>query len=129
MTTKQVLAIVAVLAAFAALLAWLVPASRSGFGIAAAAFALATWTLPALRFALAKQPKTSLASVGLVIHVVALAALFSAAGLWLAALALVFADNSAWAWRAILAVIVFWPTACLVTMLSGRRPPRTDERR
>jgi len=101
----------------------LVPASGRIIDIGAAVFALATWIVPALRLALAKKPRSSLASVGLSIHIIVLAACLSAVGLLLALLTLVFASAADWAWPAILVIAAFWGTGIGLLAIGQRCSP------
>ncbi len=107
-----------------------VPASARIIDIGAAVFAAATWIVPPLRLATykSKKPGSSLAAVGMTIHIVFLAAVLSAAGLVLALLTLVFAGGGDWAWRAIFAIVVFWVVG-FTTIAVGRRsqPAKADQ--
>jgi hypothetical protein len=107
-----------------------VPASARIIDIGAAVFAAATWIVPPLRLATykSKKPGSSLAAVGMTIHIVVLAAVLSAVGLTLALLTLIFAGGGDWAWRAIFAIIVFW-VASFAAIAVGRRtqPAKADQ--
>jgi hypothetical protein len=95
-------------AALSVIFEFLVPSSARIIDAAALVFAVATWTVPALIYALIPKAKTSLAAVGRVIGMVVQAACLSAIALWLALVTLVFAPAQHWAWPAILTVVAFW---------------------
>jgi len=86
----------------------LVPSSARIIDVAALVFAVATWTVPALIYALIPKAKTSLAAVGRVLGLVVQAACLSVIALWLALVTLMFAAEQHWAWPAILTVVAFW---------------------
>jgi hypothetical protein len=68
--------------ALGVILELVVPASARVIDIGAAVFAAATWIVPPLRLATykSKKPGSSLAAVGMTIHIVVLAAVLRAAG-------------------------------------------------
>jgi hypothetical protein len=125
MNWKPILAVVLLLVAAGVSVEWLVPASGRVIDIGAAVFAVATWIVPLLRFALARKARTSLAAVGFTLHVVFLAACLSATGLLLALLTLAFAPTADWAWFAILGVAAFWVAGGVLVYGGGRRSPQT----
>jgi hypothetical protein len=125
MNWKPILAVVLLLVAAGVIVEWLVPASGRIIDIGSAIFAAATWIVPPLRFAMARKQRTSLAAVGLTIHVVFLAACLSAIGLLLALLTLVFAPTANWAWFAILGIAAFWVAGGVLVYGGGRRAPQT----
>jgi hypothetical protein len=124
MNWKPILAVVLLLVVAGAILELLVPASGRIIDIAAAVFAVATWIVPLLRLALARKRKTSLAAVGFTVHLFALAVGFSAVGLLLALLTLVFAQSADWAWLALLGIAAFWVLAGLLLYAGSRRGPQ-----
>jgi L-asparagine transporter-like permease len=85
------------------------------FAGAALVCGLATWIVPLLRLALSRKPRSSLEAVGFTIGVFVVAAYMSAAGLVLALLAFVFAQDTSLARFGLLAIAVFW--VCLGTMI------------
>jgi hypothetical protein len=123
MNWKPVVVVVLLLVGLGVMLETLVPASGRIIDIGAAVFALATWIVPPLRLAMARKPRSSLASVGLTIHIVVLAACLSAIGLLLALLTLVFASAANWAWPAILVIAAFWGTGVGLLAIGQRSPP------
>jgi hypothetical protein len=129
MSWKPIVAVVLLLVGLGVMLETLVPASGRIIDIGAAVFALATWIVPPLRLALAKQRRSSLASVGLTIHLVVLAACLSAIGLLLALLTLVFASAANWAWPAILVIAAFWGTGVGLLAVGRRNSPPTGPRK
>jgi hypothetical protein len=107
-----------------------VPASARFIDIGAAVFAAATWIVPPLRLATykSKKPGSSLAAVGMTIHIVFLAAVLSAIGLTLALLTLIFAGGGDWACRAIFAIVAFWVAGCAVIAFGRRsQPAKADQ--
>jgi hypothetical protein len=129
MNWKPVVAAAVLLVGVGVMLETFVPASGRIIDIGAAVFALATWIVPALRFAFARKRRSSLAAVGFTIHIVVLAACLSAIGLLLALLTLVFASASNWAWPAILIIAAFWGTGVVLLSIGGRRSPPAGPRR
>jgi hypothetical protein len=103
----------------------LVPASARIIDAGAAFFAVATWVVPALVYALIanRKPKTttpSLAAVGRAIGFVIHAACLSAVALLLAVITLVFAPERYWAWPAILTVVAFWIAGAVLLNVGSR---------
>jgi hypothetical protein len=129
MNWKPVGVVALLLVGLVVMLETLVPASSRIIDIGAAGFALATWIVPALRLAMARKPRSSLASVGLTIHIVVLAACLSAIGLLLALLTLVFASAANWAWPAILVIAAFWGTGVALLAIGQRWSPPPGLRR
>jgi hypothetical protein len=129
MNWKPVVVVVLLLVGVGVMLETLVPASGRIIDIGAAVFALATWIVPPLRLATARKPRTSLASVGLSIHVIVLAACLSAVGLLLALLTLVFASAANWAWPAILVIAAFWGTGVAWLAIGQRSSPHAGRRK
>jgi hypothetical protein len=121
MNWTPVIAIALALVALVTMLEAFVPASAGMIDIGAAVFAAVTWIVPALRLFLARNTKrkSSLAGVGLVVHVVALAACFSALGLLFALLTLLFGRTDHWSSLAIPAIAAFWGSA-IGLLLIGR---------
>jgi hypothetical protein len=129
MNWKPVVVVVLLLVGVGVMLETLVPASGRIIDIGAAVFALATWIVPPLRLALARKPRSSLASVGLSIHIIVLAACLSAVGLLLALLTLVFASAANWAWPAILVIAAFWATGVGWLAIGQRSSPPAGPRK
>jgi hypothetical protein len=123
MNLKPVVVVALLLVGLGVMLETLVPASGRIIDISAAVFALATWIVPPLRLALAKKRRSSLASVGLTIHIIVLAACLSAIGLLFALLTLVFASAANWGWPAILVIAAFWGTSVGLLAIGQRSPP------
>jgi hypothetical protein len=129
MNWKPTLAVALLLVAAGVIVESLVPASGRMIDIGLAIFALATWIVPPLRFAIGGNKKrSSLASVGFTIHVFALAACLSAIGLLLALLTLLFAQTANWAWLAILGIAAFWVAAAVLIYVGGPRSPPAGAR-
>jgi hypothetical protein len=129
MNWKPVAVVALLLVGLGVMLETLVPASGRIIDIGAAVFALATWIVPPLRLAMAGKPRSSLASVGLTIHIIVLAACLSAIGLLLALLTLVFASAANWAWPAILVIAAFWGTGVGLLAIGQRRSPPAGPRK
>jgi hypothetical protein len=126
MNWKPVVVVALLLIGVGVMLETLVAAGGRIIDIGAAVFALATWIVPPLRLAMAKKRRSSLASVGLTMHIVVLAACLSAIGLLLALLTLVFASASEWAWPAMLVIAALgnghWFACCRSPLSTGRVP-------
>jgi len=99
------------------------PAFPDLLAMGAAFFGAATWIIPGLRYLLSgrKAPHASLAAVGRVIGFVVLAGCFSAAGLLLALLGLMFAERTGWAWLGLGAIIGFWVVLALAIGIGPSR--------
>jgi len=78
--------------------------------VATAAFAVAAWVVPPVRYALSfrKGPRDSLSVVGRVIGLFVLTALLSAIAVVLALLTLVFSERTGWGWFGLGAIGVYW---------------------
>jgi hypothetical protein len=107
---KPVYAVALLVVALSLLSELWVPGADYVIGIAAVLSGLATWIVPLLLIALSwsRTPQSSLAGVGFSIRIFVAAACFSAIGVWLALLTLVFAQNRNHAWIALLLIGVFW---------------------
>lgn len=128
MKLVRLIGIVALAAAgLGAIFEFLVPSSARIIDAGALVFAVATWTVPALIYALAPKAKTSLAAVGRVIGFVVQAACLSVIALSLALVALVFAPDKYWAWPAILAVVAFWILGAVLLGVGGSIARRRQE--
>jgi hypothetical protein len=123
MNWTPVIAVAMSLIASGVVLEAFVPASAEIIDIGAAVFAAATWIVPALRVFLArnKKRKSSLAGVGFVVHVVALAACFSALSLLSALLTFLFGRTDNWSWLAIPAIAAFWGLAIGMLVIARYR--------
>jgi hypothetical protein len=116
----------------------LVPGADRFVAIVAVTCAVATWVAPLLVLALSwnQKPRTSLAGVGFTIRLVVIAASFSAVGIWLALLTLVFAQDRTYGWIALLLIGVFWLWVAVMLVVGDRRrkpgqdvtPPRRKKR-
>jgi uncharacterized membrane protein YbhN (UPF0104 family) len=93
------------------------PAIDDVLSVATAAFAVAAWVVPPIRYVLSfrTKPRDSLSVVGRVIGLVVLAAILSAVALVLALLTLVFSERSGWGWFGLGAIGAYW--LALVTFL------------
>jgi hypothetical protein len=100
-----------------------VPGADRFVAIAAVTFGVATWVAPLLVLALSwnQKPRTSLAGVGFTIRLFVIAASFSAAGIWLALLSLVFAQDRTYGWIALLLIGVFWLWVAVMLVVGDRR--------
>ena len=107
---KPVYAVALLVVALSLLCELWVPGAAYVIGIVAVLSGLATWIVPLLLIALSwtREPRTSLAGVGFTIRVFVAAACFSAIGVWLALLTLVFAQDRTHAWIALILIGVFW---------------------
>jgi cation transporter-like permease len=68
-----------------------------------------------------QKPRASLAGVGFTIRLFVVAACFSASGVWLALLTLVFAQDKTYAWIALLLIGVFWLWVAVMLVVGDRR--------
>jgi len=117
----------------------LVPGGDGIVAIAAVTFGVATWVAPLLVIALSwnQKPRSSLAGVGFTIRLFVVAVCFSASGVWLALLTLVFAQDRTYAWVALLLIGVFWLWVSVMLYVGDRRRqpgqegarPRSKKRR
>ncbi len=107
----------------------LVPGGDGIVAIAAVTFGVATWVAPLLGIALSwnQKPRSSLAGVGVSIRIFVVAACFSAGGVWLALLTLVFAQDRTYAWIALLLIGVFWLWVAVMLVVGDRRRQRGQE--
>ena len=107
----------------------LVPGGDGIVAIAAVTFGVATWVAPLLGIALSwnQKPRSSLAGVGVSIRIFVVAACFSASGVWLALLTLVFAQDRTYAWIALLLIGVFWVWVAVMLVVGDRRRERGQE--
>jgi MFS family permease len=107
---KPVYALALLVVALSLLCELWVPGADYVIGIAAVLSGLATWIVPLLLIALSwsRKPQSSLAGVGFTIRIFVAAACFSAIGVWLALLTLVFAQDRTHAWIALFLIGVFW---------------------
>src|SRR5271165_4607523 len=104
------------------------PAIDDVLAAATAAFAVAVWVVPPVRYLLSfrKKARNSLAVVGRVIGLFVLAGLLSAIALVLALLTLVFSQHTGWGWFGVAAIGAYWiplGTAVAVSRLIWRRRP------
>jgi len=109
----------------------LVPGADRFVAIAAVTCGVATWVAPLLVLALSwnQKPRTSLAGVGFTIRLVVIAASFSVAGIWLALLTLVFAQDRTYGWIALLLIGVFWLWVAVMLVVGDRRQKSGQEGR
>jgi peptidoglycan biosynthesis protein MviN/MurJ (putative lipid II flippase) len=107
----------------------LVPGADHIVAIAAVACGVATWVAPLLVLAMSwnQKPRSSLAGVGFTIRLFVVAACFSASGVWLALLTLVFAQDRTYAWVALLLIGVFWVWVAVMLVVGDRRRERGQE--
>ena len=85
------------------------PAVDDVLAVSTAAFAVAAWVVPPVRYLLSfrRKPRDSLAVVGRVIGMFVLAGLLSAAALVFALLTLAFTQRAAWGWFGLAAIGVY----------------------
>ncbi len=122
---------VALLAVALSLLSELwVPGAAYVIGIVAVLSGLATWIVPLLLIALSwtREPRSSLASVGFTIRIFVAAACFSAIGVWLALLTLVFAQDRSHAWIALFLIGVFWLWVSVMLHVGDRQRQQDQDR-
>ena len=86
------------------------PAMDDVLVVATAAFAIAAWVVPPVRYALSfrKGPRDSLSVVGRVIGLFVLTAILSAVAVVLALSTLAFSERSGWGWFGLGAIGVYW---------------------
>jgi uncharacterized membrane protein YbhN (UPF0104 family) len=86
------------------------PAIDDVLAVATAAFAVAAWVVPPIRYVVSfrRKPRDSLSVVGRVIGLVVLTAILSAVALVLAILTLVFSERSGWGWVGLGAIGAYW---------------------
>jgi hypothetical protein len=103
------------------------PASGHIIDIAAAIFALATWIVPPFLAARSwNKKRMSLESVGFFIGLFVVAACLTVMGISLALLNLIFAQDSNWAWPALMAIAAFWVLGVIALNVGGRRFPKGE---
>ena len=126
---KPVYAVALLAVALSLLCALLVPGGDRIVAVAALTCGVATWVAPLLVLALSwnQKPRTSLAGVGFTIRIFVVAVCFSAGGVWLALLTLVFAQDRTYAWIALLLVGVFWLWVAAMLLLGDLRRQRSQE--
>jgi membrane protein implicated in regulation of membrane protease activity len=126
---RPVYAVALLAAALSLLCELLVPGGDRIVAIAALTFGVATWVAPLLVLALTwnQKPRSSLAGVGFTIRIFVLAVCFSAGGVWLALLTLVFAQDRTYAWIALLLIGVFWLWVAVMLHVGDLRRERGQE--
>jgi hypothetical protein len=126
---KPVYAVALLAVALSLLCELLVPGGDRIVAIAALACGVATWVAPLLVIALSwnQKPRSSLASVGFTIRIFVVAVCFSASGVWLALLTLVFAQDRAYAWLALLLIGVFWLWVAVMLYVGDLRRQQGQE--
>jgi len=94
-------------------------------------FAIATWIVPPVRYALSfrKKPRDSLSVVGRVIGLVVLAAILSVVSLALAVLTLIYSERTGWGWFGVCAVGVYWFGVVIVLLISDHLARRRRQNR
>jgi hypothetical protein len=104
----------------------LLPGGDRIVAVAALTFGIATWVAPLLVLAISwnEKPRTSLAGVGFSIRLFVVAACFSAGGVSLALLTLVFAQDRTYAWLALLLVGGFWLWVSVMLIVGDLRRQR-----
>jgi hypothetical protein len=107
-----------------------VPGAAYVIGIVAVLSGLATWIVPLLLIALSwtREPRSSLAGVGFTIRIFVAAACFSAIGVWLALLTLVFAQDRSHAWIALFLIGVFWLWVSVMLHVGDRQRQQDQDR-
>jgi hypothetical protein len=120
---KPVYAVALLVVVLSLLSELLLPGGDRLVAIAALTCGLATWVAPLLGIALSwnQKPRSSLAGVGVSIRIFVVAACFSAGGVWLALLTLVFAQDRTYAWVALLLIGVFWMWVAVMLVVGDRR--------
>jgi hypothetical protein len=126
---KPVYAVALLVVALSLLCELLVPGADYFIGVAAVASGVATWVAPLLGIAVSwnQKPRSSLAGVGSSIRIFVVAACFSAGGVWLALLTLVFAHDRTYAWVALLLIGVFWLWVAVMLYVGDLRRQRGQE--
>jgi hypothetical protein len=106
-----------------------VPGADRIIAIAALTCGVATWVAPLLVLAISwnQRPRSSLAGVGFTIRILVVAVCFSASGVWLALLTLVFAHDRSYAWIALLLIGVFWLWVAAMLFVEDRGRQRGQE--
>ena len=126
---KPVYAVALLAVALSLLCELLVPGGDRIVAIAALACGVATWVAPLLVVALTwnQKPRSSLAGVGFTIRIFVVAVCFSASGVWLALLTLVFAQDRTYAWLALLLIGVFWLWVAVMLYVGDLRRQQGQE--
>jgi len=126
---KPVYAVALLVVVLSLLCELLVPGGDGIVAIAAVTSGVATWVAPLLVIALSwnQKPRSSLAGVGFTIRIFVVAACFSAGGVWLALLTLVFAQDRTYAWVALLLIGVFWLWVAVMLVVGDHRRERGQE--
>jgi hypothetical protein len=107
----------------------LLPGADRLVAIAAMTCGVATWVAPLLVLAISwnQKPRSSLPGVGFTIRLFVVAACFSATGVWLALLTLVFVQDRTYAWIALLLIGVFWLWVAVMLVVGDlRRQPAQE---
>jgi hypothetical protein len=107
----------------------LLPGADRLVAIAAVTCGVATWVAPLLVLAISwnQKPRSSLPGVGFTIRLFVVAACFSATGVWLALLTLVFVQDRTYAWIALLLIGVFWLWVAVMLVVGDlRRQPAQE---
>jgi peptidoglycan biosynthesis protein MviN/MurJ (putative lipid II flippase) len=107
----------------------LLPGADRLVAIAAVTCGVATWVAPLLVLAISwnQKPRSSLPGVGFTIRLFVVAACFSATGVWLALLTLVFVQDRTYAWIALLLIGVFWLWIAVMLVVGDlRRQPAQE---
>jgi hypothetical protein len=136
---KPVYAVALLIVVLSLLCKLVVPGADRIVAIAAVTCGVATWVAPLLVIAISwnQKPRSSLAGVGFTIRLFVVAVCFSASGVWLALLTLVFAQDKTYAWIALLLIGVFWLWVAVMLVVGDRRRqpgqegarPRSKKRR
>ena len=126
---KPVYAVALLVVVLSLLSELLVPGADRIVAIAAVTCGVATWVAPLLVIALSwnQKPRSSLAGVGSSIRIFVVAACFSAGGVWLALLTLVFAQDRTYAWVALLLMGVFWLWVAVMLSVGDRGRQSSQE--
>jgi len=127
---KPVYAVALLIVVLGLLCELLMPGGDRIVAIAAVACGVATWVAPLLVLALSwnQKPRTSLAGVGFTIRLFVIAVCFSAVGIWLALLSLVFAQDRTYAWVALLLIGLFWLWVAVMLVVGDLRQRRGQDR-
>jgi uncharacterized membrane protein YbhN (UPF0104 family) len=96
------------------------PAIDDVLAVATAAFAVAAWVVPPVRYVVSfrRKPRDSLSVVGRVIGLVVLTAMLSAVALVFAILTLVFSERGGWGWFGIGAIGTYWLAFVAILLIS-----------
>ena len=127
---KPVYAVALLIVVLSLLCELLMPGGDRIVAVAALACGVATWVAPLLVLALSwnQKPRTSLAGVGFTIRLFVVAVCFSAGGVWLALLTLMFAQDRNYAWLALLLIGLFWLWVAVMLVIGDLRRQRGQER-